>query len=124
MNPMIQGLLGHLNQQAGMPSQPMGGGLLGGGMPQGLLGYQPFRPQFDMSMFQRTPYQPQRFAPPNIAPAPQQQQAAPAQSLGGNPFMGSPISPQQAAQLQAYSTPASYKGMSIPEMYYAMTAGA
>jgi hypothetical protein len=121
MNPLVQGLLGNLNQQAGMPS----GGLLGGGMPShSLLGYQPFRPQFDMSMFQRTPYQPQRFAAPNIQPAPQQQQAAPQQSLPTNPFMGSPISPQQAAQLAAYSTPASYKGMSVPEMYYAMTAGA
>jgi hypothetical protein len=58
----------------------LGGQFMGGGMQPGrsLLGFQQFRPNFGPA-FQRTPYAPQRFAPPMIPvtppPAPAQAEA-------------------------------------------------
>ena len=115
MNPMIQGLLGNLNSQAGMQQRPMGG-LLGGGMPQGLLGgFHPFQPNFNTSMFQRTPYQAQRFAAPNLNP--QQQQQAPAPAPAQNPFAAFGL-PGNAATYQGM-----YGNVSPREVAYMLSAG-
>lgn len=108
MNSMVRGLLGNLDQQAGMSN-----GLLGGMPQRSLLGFRPFQPNFGASPFQRTPYQRQQFAPPNIAPPPQQQQAAPAQQS---------VIPSWA--FDAGLIPGAFRGMDPRDIQFLLTAGA